>query len=130
MSNLTKNLTNTVLAIGLLCTFKSNAQQGVVSIQQDPKIDMLLKERKHLLASGKIKTHFSIQVISGELETAKQTLKNCKIKFPKLKSNIFHEKPNYKVWIGEFRNRLDADSALLQISKEFEGAFVLKPQNK
>jgi hypothetical protein len=109
---------------------KCNAQEGIVNIEQDIKIDKLLKERKHLLMNSELKTHFSIQVISGELETARKNLKDCKSKFPDYNSNIVYEEPNYKVRLGEFRNRLDADRALIKISEEFEGAFVLKPKNK
>jgi len=129
MNNLPLTLRNTVAALIIFTALKSNAQEGIISIQQDNKIDKLLKERKHLLTIGELKTHFSIQVISGELETARKTLKECKNKFSDLKSNIVYEEPNYKVRIGEFRNRLDADRALLKINEEFQGAFVLKPKN-
>jgi hypothetical protein len=129
MNNLPLTLRNTVAALIIFTALKSNAQEGIISIQQDNKIDKLLKERKHLLTIGELKTHFSIQVISGELETARKTLKECKNKFPDLKSNIVYEEPNYKVRVGEFRNRLDADRALLKINEEFQGAFVLKPKN-
>ena len=121
MNNLPLTLRNTVAALIIFTALKSNAQEGIISIQQDNKIDKLLKERKHLLTIGELKTHFSIQVISGELETAK---------ISELKSNIVYEEPNYKVRVGEFRNRLDADRALLEISEEFKGAFVLRPKNK
>jgi dihydroorotase len=130
MNNLPLTLRNTVAALIIFTALKSNAQEGIISIQQDNKIDKLLKERKHLLTIGELKTHFSIQVISGELETARKTLKECKNKFSELKSNIVYEEPNYKVRVGEFRNRLDADRALLEISEEFKGAFVLRPKNK
>jgi hypothetical protein len=129
MNNLPLTLRNTVAILAIFIALKSNAQEGTISIQQDNKIDKLLKERKHLLTIGELKTHFSIQVISGELETARKTLKECKNKFPDLKSNIVYEEPNYKVRVGEFRNRLDADRALLKINEEFQGAFVLKPKN-
>ena len=130
MNNLPLTLRNTVAILAMFIALKSNAQEGTISIQQDNKIDKLLKERKHLLTIGELKTHFSIQVISGELETARKTLKECKNKFSELKSNIVYEEPNYKVRVGEFRNRLDADRALLEISEEFKGAFVLRPKNK
>ena len=129
MNNLPLTLRNTVAILAMFIALKSNAQEGTISIQQDNKIDKLLKERKHLLTIGELKTHFSIQVISGELETARKTLKECKNKFSDLKSNIVYEEPNYKVRVGEFRNRLDADRALLKINEEFQGAFVLKPKN-
>ena len=109
---------------------KSIAQEATVSIEQDDKIETLLKERKRLLKSGELKGHKTIQVVSGELNTAREVLKNCKAKFPDYKSDIEFETPNYKVRVGKFRNQLDADRALLEISKEYESAFVLTTKNK
>jgi hypothetical protein len=109
-------------------SIKSTAQEAFVEIEQDEKINKLLEERKHLLSSGELVTHFTIQVISGSLETAKKTLKLCKVNFENYKSNIVYDEPNYKVRIGEFRNKLGADRSLLTIREQFPGSFVIKPQ--
>ena len=122
-----KTITTTVFVI--FFSLKSIAQEGTVSIEQDEKIERLLKERKRLLINGELKTHYTIQVISGSLTTARETLKKCKSKFSDFKSNVIYETPNYKVQVGEFRNKLDADRALVVINKEYGGAFVIKPKN-
>jgi hypothetical protein len=130
MSSLSYIKTITLTIFVIFFTLKSNAQEGIVSIEQDEKIERLLKERNRLLKSGELKTYYTIQVISGELKTARETLKACKSKFSDFKSDVVYETPNYKVWVGEFRNKLDADRALVTISEEHEGAFVIKPKNK
>jgi len=131
MSSLSYIKTITTIVFIIFFNLKSNAQEGTVSIEQDEKIDRLLKERKRLLKSGELKAHYSIQVISArQIDTARETLKTCKNKFTDFKSDMYYETPNYKVWVGEFRNKLDADRALLTISEEFPGAFVVKPKNK
>jgi len=114
----------------LFLSTKTIAQEGTVSIEQDEKVERLLKERKRLLKSEEIRGYKTIQVVSGGLTTAREVLKTCKSKFPDYKSDIEFETPNYKVRIGQFRNQLDADRALLEIYKEYEGAFVLTPPNK
>ena len=40
------------------------------------------------------------------------------------------ETPNYKIWIGNFKTRLEADRALLLIKKKFYSAFVFKPKKE
>jgi len=130
MSSLSYIKTITTVIFIIFFNLKSNAQEGTVSIEQDEKIDRLLKERKRLLKNGELKTHYVVQVISGTLDTARETLKTCKNKFTDFKSDVVYETPHYKVQVGEFRNKLDADRALLTISEEFAGAFVLKPKNK
>jgi len=114
----------------LFLSTKSIAQEGTVSIEQDEKVERLLKERKRLLKRGELKGYKTIQVISGELAPAREVLKACKSMFPDYKSDIEFETPYYKVRVGQFRNQLDADRALIEISEEYEGAFVLTPKNK
>jgi len=114
----------------LFLSTKTIAQEGTVSIEQDEKVEKLLKERKRLLKSEELRDYKTIQVVSGTLATAREVLKACKSKFPDHKSDIEFETPNYKVRVGQFRNQLDADRALIEFSKEHEGAFVLTPKNK
>jgi len=130
MSSLSYIKTISTILFAIFFSLKSNAQEGTVSIEQDDKIEKLLKERKRLLSNGELKTHYTIQVISGSLTTARETLKTCKSKFSDFKSDVVYETPNYKVQIGEFRNKLDADRALLTISEEYTGAFVIKAKSK
>lgn len=125
---LPKIITTTVLTL-FIC-FKSYSQEGIVTIEQDSKVAELLKERKKILKSGELKNYYSIQVISGEIKTARETLTDCKTKFKDYKSDIVYQTPHYKVWVGKYRNRLDADAALIKISEEYPGAFVFRPENK
>ena len=110
----------------------SFSQEATVTIDQDPQLETLLETRKRLLKSEEIRTHYTIQVFSGEMEGAQKTLKEYKTNFIEYKSQIHWETPNYKVWVGQFRNRLDADRALLKITEKYpdNGAFVFQPENK
>ena len=117
-------------ALTLFICLKSYSQEGIVTIEQDSKVTKLLNERANLLAKGELKNYYSIQVISGEIKTARETLADCKTKFTDYKSDIVYQTPHYKVWVGKYRNRLDADAALLKITEEYPGAFVFRPENK
>ena len=118
------------IALTLFICLKSYSQDGVVTIEQDPKVTQLLKKRNELLKNGELKNYYSIQVISGDIKTARETLTDCKTKFTDYKSDIVYQTPYYKVWVGKYRNRLNADAALLKISEEYPGAFVFRPENK
>jgi len=130
MSRLTNFKLISTLIFTLLLISKGTAQEATVTIEQDDKIEHLLKERKRLLRNGELKGYYSIQVFSGEISGAQKVLKKCKNSLTDYKSQIEYQTPNYKVWIGKFRNQLDADRALMKISEEYEGAFVFKPKNK
>ena len=40
------------------------------------------------------------------------------------------ETPNYKVWVGNFETRLEADRALRRIKRKFANAFIFKPKKE
>ncbi len=111
----------------LLCLFSFSVTAQETS--QNEKIQRVLKERKRLINNGNIKNYFVIQVFSGDIANAKKVLSVCRTQFSDY-SQIFYETPNYKVQVGKYRNRLDADSALHIISKNYPSAFVFKPKEK
>jgi len=42
--------------------------------------------------------------------------------------NIIYETPNYKIWVGNFFNQLEADKQLMDIRKKFRSAFIFRPE--
>ena len=49
-----------------------------------------------------------------------------------LKDSIyfFFETPNYKVQVGKFQSKIDAQKKLRLVIKDFRAAFILKPNTK
>jgi len=48
-------------------------------------------------------------------------------KDPQYRSSLEYETPNYKIWVGNFRSRLEADRALVKVKRKFTSAFIFKP---
>jgi hypothetical protein len=69
-------------------------------------------------------------LFSGDNNEASKVIKEYRSLFPEWSSTIVFETPNYKVWVGNFRNSLEADRALLQIKKSFPAAFRFKPEKR
>lgn len=114
-------------AIFFVFTPLASAQETNDTNITNEKISRVLKEKKRLLKNGNIKNYFTIQVFSGNIEGAQKVLAKCKAEFED-KSQIIYETPNYKVHIGAYRNQLDADNALIEISEVYEYAFTFKPK--
>lgn len=117
----------TLFILTVTSTLLSYAQQGEVVIHQDPRITELLDLKTELVKDNKLSDRYKIQLYSGSLSTASATLKKFRNKVGTYTSDIKHETPNYKVWIGNFRNRLEADRALIAIKEDFPSAFIFKP---
>ncbi|MFC5681698.1 SPOR domain-containing protein [Flavobacterium sp. MAHUQ-51] len=122
--------TNKLLLLIILCFCysKTNAQESKINIQQNPKFEQLLNDKRKINASLAVNEGYKIQVFSGVSEKAKNTLNECKQLFADLDGTIVFNTPNYKVWIGNFRNRIDAERKLIEIKKVYGNAFLIKPK--
>ncbi len=74
------------------------------------------------------KDNYKIQLYYGNLNKAHGVLSNFNTKFTDWSGKIEYETPNYKVWVGNFQTRLEADRALMKISESFPHAFIFKPE--
>lgn len=104
------------------------AQTGQSNIQQSEMLPELLETKTQLAKDGKLGDRYQIQLYYGDNNAASEVIKNYRSKYTEWPSQIIYETPNYKVWVGNFRNRLEADRALLQLKTDFPSAFIPKPQ--
>lgn len=121
-----------LIFIGLftfVSTQSMNAQQGSVNIDQSEKIEKLMEVKTELNKNNKIGDRYVIQLFYGDNGEANEVIQEYRELYA-YPSQITYEAPNYKVWVGNFRNRLEADRALLKIKENFPAAFIPKPQRK
>lgn len=118
------------IAIMIGTTAVVSAQQGQVNIIQDEAIPALLAQKTEMVKDGVIGDRYRIQLFSGDNNEASKVIRNYRSTYPEWSSTIVFETPNYKVWVGNFRNSLEADKALLEIKKSFPAAFRFKPEKR
>ena len=104
------------------------AQDQNLNVRQDAKFQQLLSERRKSSSSATINERYKIQIFSGDSEKAKSELYSCKQQFRELDGTIVFNTPNYKVWIGNFRTRIEAERNLVELKKSYSNAFLIKPQ--
>ncbi len=102
--------------------------EALVTINQDPRIKTLLDIKSKMEKNGEFSDRYKIQLYYGNLNRANEIMKASKEAFPKWDSSIRWETPNYKVWLGNYRTRLEADRALKEVHSEFPNAFIFKPE--
>lgn len=100
------------------------AQEGTVHVDQKKDIDKLLEFKKDLSTLNA----FIIQVYNGPRSGAEATKTQVASLYPDWSNSIEYEQPNYKIWVGNFRTRLEADRALLTVKKSYVNAFILQPK--
>ncbi|MDH7445394.1 SPOR domain-containing protein [Aquimarina sp. 2201CG14-23] len=94
-----------------------------VSISQDPKIQQLLDIKTKMDKDGEFSDNYKIQLYNGNMNEAQKVLKKAEALFPQWNTEIKWETPEFKVWIGNYRTKLERDRALREIKAEFSGAF-------
>ena len=112
----------------ILCLFVlfsseiASAQSGTLTVHQDAKIEQLLDLKKSLEKDNKLTDGFTIQLYYGQRVKAESVRANYRNKYSSWPSSIEYETPNYKVWVGNFTSRIEADRALLEIYRNFPSA--------
>ncbi|OZV71113.1 SPOR domain-containing protein [Winogradskyella aurantia] len=101
------------------------AQQGIVTIDQDRDIDKLLEFKKdtRTLRIYKIQVYQSV-----DPDKAQEEKSNFLDIYDEWPVDIEWNTPNYKVWVGNFATRLEADRALLKIKKNYMNAIIFQPK--
>jgi hypothetical protein len=108
-------------------TFFTNAQSKNSLITQDPKFDQLLNDKRKINTSLNLNDRYKIQIFSGESEKAKSELTDFKKKFRNIDGTIIFNTPSYKVWVGNFRTRIEAERNLILIQKKYKNVLLIKP---
>lgn len=105
------------------------AQTGQVTIDQPRDIDKLLEFKKDI----KTVDLYKIRVYSGDRSGAENIKSQASGLYAEWPTLMEYETPNYKIYVGNFLSRLDADRALLKVKKNYPGALILffkKERNK
>jgi len=110
-----------------LCNSHLYGQDEKVSVSQNPKFENLLNEKRKTNASITVNDIYKIQIYNGDSETSKKTLNDFKRDFLAFDGTIVFYTPAYKVWVGNFKTRIEAERNLLLFRKKYPNAFVIKP---
>ena len=95
--------------------------------QENEKINEILEQKRAYNKENSTGIGFRIQLYNGN-ETRAYKIKNeFQVEF-KLKATLLYESPEWKVRVGNYKTRLEADRALLEISKKFSSAVVLETE--
>lgn len=119
--------TLTTFAFSALFYVSGVAQQGNVSVSQDPKFDQMLTEKRRINPSLTTTDRYKIQIFNGDSETSKKILGSFRNDFKDYDATIVFSTPAYKVWVGSFKSRVEAERNLEILRKKYSNAIIIKP---
>ena len=100
------------------------------NIEQDEKIEKLLVEKRKNNSAITINDKFKIQIFFGNIEDSKKTLIAFKKDFSQTDGTIIFSNPSYKVWVGSFKTKIEAEKALITIKKKYTTSVIIEPNKK
>jgi len=100
-------------------------KEGVVQIETSAKIDEIIAKKKQFNKSLKEVNGYKIQLFYGNEKNSHKIKEEFEALFPEIDAVIIFSSPQWKVQIGNYRTRLEADRNLIAIKKEYSGAIVI-----
>ncbi len=101
------------------------AQEGQIRIEQDEKIAQLLNLYKTALKTSEF---YRIQVGFGSYTQAESIKADVEEDFPNLPSNIDFDSPTYRVRVGKFKTKMEAERKFNEVREKYPNAMLLKPK--
>jgi hypothetical protein len=102
-------------------------QSGTVQVIKDPQIDSLIARRLVLSrAASKTGTSgFRVQIFSGpDRKNAYTVQTKFKSLYPNIRSYVSYNQPNYRVRVGDFRTRLEAQKTINKLKRHYQTLFI------
>jgi hypothetical protein len=130
MKTLNKINAFSILIITFLFSQIIFSQTSKTIIEQDEKIEKLLQEKRKNNSGITINDKFKIQIFFGNIEESKKILLAFKKEFPLLDGTIIFSNPSYKVWVGSFKSKIEAEKSLINIKKKYPSAVIIEPNKK
>jgi hypothetical protein len=127
-----KSQKHNLLFFFILCIFlgqKMKGQDVNSNVIQDPKIEQLIKEKRKINLGLSSNETYKIQIFYGNSEDSKKKLQEFKRDFKDLDGTLIFNSPNYKVWIGNFKSRIEVERLFLEVKKKYPAALIIKPSN-
>ncbi len=118
-----------IFGIVFFVIFSSNcfSQEEKTFIKQDSRFEQLLNEKRKMNSSITINDRYKIQIFTGDSETSKKALTDFRKENKNIDATIVFNTPIYKVWVGNFKTRIEAENKLNALKKKYPNAFLVKP---
>lgn len=109
------------------------AQSVSPEIVKDPRLDLLIKKQTELnkkvyMENNRTAQGFRILVINtSDRQKAMETKSELMRDFPDHKTYLIYQSPHFKIQIGNFRTRPDAESLRKQITRIYPNGVIVIP---
>ena len=110
-----------------LCQLNAFGQskEGTVRIESSAHIDEMVAQKKDYNKTIETLQGYKIQIYYGSEKKCYEVKDEFSSLFKDIATSIIFSTPQWKLQIGNYRTRLEADHAMVNIKKEYPAAIVL-----
>ena len=109
-----------------MCCFSQN--EGYVIVEQDGRVEQLIERQKEIYLKDNAIDGFRIQIFmeSGNdaVEHANLVIEEFETKYPDIPIYLVFGQPYYRLRVGDFRTRLEAERVFQVLSQDYKKAFI------
>jgi septal ring-binding cell division protein DamX len=108
---------------GLLLMFGFNDLNAQNNTNMSPQIKNLIAKKRSF--NRDIGFGYRVQIFYGEETNARNSQAKFSSNFPDVYTKLTYDQPYWKVQVGNYKTKLEADKALLSFSERFSGLIVI-----
>ena len=116
------------LLLSILSVSGFAQRKGSLHVDQDSRVERLMRKQREVFAANKTMNGYRVQIFMeigndaiSHAEAMKRSFMNA---FPELPVYLTYEQPYYRLRVGDFRNRVEAEKYMRLIKPKFNLAFV------
>ena len=99
---------------------------STLQITKDPRFDELVAKQKRLNAATQTMPGYRIQIYFGAVrQKASEVKLEFASRFPGVPAYLTYQQPNFKVRVGDYRSRFEAQKFLKDIDGMFPSGFIV-----
>ena len=114
------HLISSILLLFFLSITAINAQEKLTNYKS---INSLITKKREFNKQNK--NGFRIQLYNGLEKQARSLKYRFEIEYPGIYTKLSYKNPEWKIQVGNYKTRLDADRALNKFREKFSGAIVV-----
>ena len=124
-----KNLILSLLFVSLSGIALSQKVEDYSFVNRDPRVDRLIEKHRQYNQSNPGVDGFRVQVFFDSGNNSKKAAQTVREKFmevhPDVAAYLTFKAPYYRVRVGDFRTKLEAEGFLFQLTTTYPNAFTV-----
>jgi len=124
-----KNLILTLLFLTLSGIALSQKVENLSYVNRDPRIDRLIEKHRQYNQANPGVDGFRVQIFFDSGNNSKRAAQTAREKFmevnPDVVAYLTFKAPYYRVRVGDFRTKLEAEGFLFQLATAYPNAFTV-----